>query len=53
MLKRIIRDESGQGLTEYALLGAIVAVAVIGGLVALRGQLPTGFSHIRTGLTSS
>ena len=40
-------------MAEYALLGAIVAVAVIGVLVAMRGQLQNVFSNIRTGLTST
>ena len=48
MFNRLIKDESGQGLTEYALLGAIVAVAGLGGPGALRGQPPNGFSNIKT-----
>lgn len=30
MLKKFIRDESGQGLSEYLLLVALIALAVIG-----------------------
>ena len=29
MLKRFLKDESGQGMVEYALIIALIAVAVI------------------------
>ena len=40
-------------MAEYALLGAIVAVALIASLVALRSPIQTLYSRIRTGLTST
>ncbi|MFC1501663.1 Flp family type IVb pilin [Elusimicrobiota bacterium] len=32
MLKRFLTDESGQGMTEYILIVALIAVAVIVGI---------------------
>ena len=52
-LRNLFSDEGGQGLAEYALLGAIVAVALIASLVALRSPIQTLYSRIRTGLTST
>ena len=52
-LRNLVSDEGGQGLAEYALLGAIVAVALIASLVALRSPIQTLYSRIRTGLTST
>jgi pilus assembly protein Flp/PilA len=35
VLKRLVREEDGQGMAEYGLILALVAVAVIAALVAL------------------
>jgi pilus assembly protein Flp/PilA len=35
LLKKLIRDETGQGLAEYGLILALVSVAVIATLTAL------------------
>ena len=45
------RDETGQGLVEYALIIAVIAIAVIVAMVFLRGQLQTMFSNIGNNLT--
>lgn len=37
-LERLIREEEGQGLVEYGLILALVAVAVIGALTLLGGK---------------
>jgi len=37
LYNRIVREEDGQGLIEYALIGALVAVALVLGLQALAG----------------
>ena len=46
----IPRREEGQGLVEYALIIALVAVLIIAALIALRGQVETTFSSIVSGL---
>lgn len=51
-LRRLVRDERGQSLTEYGLILALVAVVVIGVLAAIGGQLNTLFARIRDCLQS-
>jgi len=46
LAKRLWREESGQGMAEYGLILALVAVALIGGLQALRGGLASTFSTV-------
>ena len=43
-------SEEGQGLVEYALIIALVAVVLIAGLVALRGGIETAFTNITASL---
>ncbi len=38
-LNRVRREEAGQGLVEYALIIAFIAIACIGALTALGGTL--------------
>jgi pilus assembly protein Flp/PilA len=45
------RDEEGQGLVEYALIIAVIAIAVIVAMIFLRGQLQNIFSNIGNNLT--
>lgn len=45
-----LHREDGQGLVEYALVIALIAVALIVSLVALRGQISTTYSSIISGL---
>lgn len=44
------RREEGQGLVEYALIIALVAILIILALVALKDQISTTFSTIVSGL---
>jgi pilus assembly protein Flp/PilA len=44
------RSQRGQGMVEYGLILVLVAVAVIGLLLALSGQLGTVFNNIQNGL---
>lgn len=46
------RDEEGQGLVEYALIIAVIAIAVIVAMIFLKGQLEQIFSNIGNQLES-
>ncbi len=39
MLKKFVKDEDGQGLVEYALILAFIALIVVGSLRILGGNL--------------
>lgn len=39
IMKRLYKDEEGQGLAEYALILALVAVACVGALTVLAGGI--------------
>ena len=39
MLKKFFKDESGQGMVEYALIIALIAVVVIVAVTALGGGI--------------
>ena len=45
------RDDEGQGLVEYALIVAVIAIAVIVAMIFLRGQLQNIFSNVGNNLT--
>ncbi|HEV8654704.1 MAG TPA: Flp family type IVb pilin [Candidatus Limnocylindria bacterium] len=51
MIQRFRREEEGQGLVEYALIIAVIAIAVILAMVFLRGQIENIFSNIGNNLT--
>lgn len=46
-----VRNEDGQGLVEYALIIAVIAIAVILEMVFLRDQISNIFSSIGNNLT--
>jgi pilus assembly protein Flp/PilA len=50
-LARFARDEDGQGLVEYALIIAVIAIAVIVAMIFLRDQITNIFSNIGNNLT--
>ncbi len=45
------RADDGQGLVEYALIIAVIAIAVIVAMLFFRDQLSTLFSNIGNNLT--
>ncbi len=45
------REDEGQGLVEYALIIAVIAIAVIVAMVFFRGQLENLFSNVGNNLT--
>ena len=51
-VQRFWRDDSGQGLTEYASIVALVSVALILVLIAFRDELARIFNAMRTELNT-
>lgn len=49
-VSRFRDDERGQGMVEYGLILALVAVVVIGALIALGGSLGDIFNEVTTRL---
>ena len=50
MLYLLSREEKGQGLTEYAIILALVAVVVVAILVVLGPQVANLYSRVTNGL---
>lgn len=50
-IRSFVHDEDGQGLVEYALIIAVIAIAVIVAMIFLRGQIQNIFSNIGNNLT--
>ncbi len=46
-----LREDDGQGLVEYALIIAVIAIAVIVAMLFLRDQLSNLFSNVGNNLT--
>ncbi|MDT8342571.1 MAG: Flp family type IVb pilin [Longimicrobiales bacterium] len=53
LMKRFWNDESGQGLTEYAVIIALVSVALILVLIAFRDEIARVFNDIRGELNTA
>lgn len=52
LLKQFWADDSGQGLTEYASIVALVSIALMLVLIAFRDQLGTIYNAMRTELST-
>jgi pilus assembly protein Flp/PilA len=50
-MQRFWQDEQGQGLVEYALIIAVIAIAIIVAMVFFRDQLSNYFSSIGNNLS--
>ncbi|MGN5478962.1 Flp family type IVb pilin [Cupriavidus basilensis] len=51
-LKRLLRDESGVTSIEYALIGALLAMAIVGGVSTLGESVESLFSMIASKMPS-
>jgi pilus assembly protein Flp/PilA len=49
-LDRAMRSEEGQGLTEYALILALIAIVAIASLKFLSGRINTELTSVATSL---
>ena len=52
-LQRFLVDESGATAIEYALIAALIAVAIIGAVQALGGNITTAFNQIGSTLSGA
>lgn len=52
-IKQFLKDEEGQALSEYALILAIIVIAVIAVLIVLRDKIVALFQKIADSLTIS
>lgn len=50
LIKRLYVDESGQGMAEYGLILALIAVALISALGLVKGGLSNTFNKVTTEL---
>lgn len=50
LFKRLWNDEEGQGLVEYALIIALIAILLIGALGLVKGGISNVFTKISTEL---
>ncbi|MDI3534996.1 MAG: Flp/Fap pilin component [Thermosediminibacterales bacterium] len=48
LLERLVREENGQGMVEYALIIGLVAIAVIAAITAMTGSLSDFFTAVKT-----
>ena len=52
VLKMLLRDESGQGMTEYAILLGTLALGAIITLIAIGGKVKAVFNGVSTEVNS-
>ncbi len=52
-LKKLVRDESGQDLIEYALVAALIALGCIVAMKALATGIGTAFSGVSSTLNAN
>lgn len=50
MVRRFFTEETGQGMTEYALILALVSIVAIGALILMGEQISVKFNEIVSGL---
>ncbi|MBP2028304.1 pilus assembly protein Flp/PilA [Acetoanaerobium pronyense] len=49
-IERFVKDEEGQGLVEYALIIALIAIVLVGALQLVEGGIDGVFTKISTAL---
>lgn len=53
LVTKLVRDEQGGELMEYALIAGLIVVAAITAVTTLGGKIKSRFEDVNTGLTSS
>ena len=51
-LREALRDECGQDLIEYVLIGGVVALAAVAGMSTFASKINSAFTNLGTKLTS-
>lgn len=51
MMMNLLKEESGQGMAEYGLILALIAVVCVGALTILGNGLSAKFNAVNTNLT--
>jgi Flp pilus assembly pilin Flp len=52
MFERLAKDTRGQDLIEYALLGSVIALGVLGAMIYVKDKISSEFSSIGNTLTA-
>ncbi len=52
-IRKLFKNEEGATAIEYGLIAALIAVAIIGTVTTVGGQLKTTFSKVGTSLTAA
>jgi pilus assembly protein Flp/PilA len=52
-IKGLFKEEEGQGMTEYGLILALIALAVIGALVLFREQITALFNKVKDAMSTA
>lgn len=50
---RMIKEDSGQDLIEYALVAALIALGAVAGMKTLSSDIGTAFTSVGSALTSA
>lgn len=53
MLMKFVRDESGATAIEYSLIGALISLAILGGVGLVSGQVGDMFNNVGLELTKA
>ncbi|MES2129172.1 MAG: Flp family type IVb pilin [Pseudomonadota bacterium] len=53
LVKRFIQEEDGVTAIEYGLIAALIAVAIIGAVRTLGGDLSTLFTSVATSISTA
>ena len=53
LLTRLLNEDSGQDLIEYALVAALVGLAAVGAMRGLSTKISTSFNAVGSNLTSA
>jgi pilus assembly protein Flp/PilA len=51
-LKGLLKEEQGQGMTEYGLVLGVIAVGIVAVLVTLREEITTMFKDVVSNITN-